>query len=43
MVDRIAEAATAVAVVIETGAVLVFFAGLATILLSAFGIVPGPY
>jgi len=43
MIDRIAEVATAIAILIETGAVLAFFAGLATILLTSFGVIPGPY
>ena len=43
MMDRFAEVATAIAVLIETGAVLVFFFGLGAILLTSLGIVPAPY
>lgn len=43
MIDRIAEVATAIAVLIETGAVLIFFGGLGAIILTSFGVIPGPY
>ena len=43
MIDRIAEFATAIAILIETGAVLAFFAGQAAIILTSFGIIPAPY
>ncbi|MDX1407784.1 MAG: hypothetical protein R3330_06610 [Saprospiraceae bacterium] len=43
MIDRIAEVATAIAVLIETGAVLTFFAGLCALILTSFGFIPGPY
>ena len=43
MIDRFAEVVTAIAVLIETGAVLVFFSGLGAIILTSFGIIPGPY
>ncbi len=43
MIDRIAEVLTAIAVLIETGAVLVFFAGLGAIILNSFGMIPGPF
>ena len=43
MMDRFAEVATAIAVLIETSAVLVFFSGIGAILLTSFGIIPTPY
>ena len=43
MFDRFTEVLTAIAVLIETGAVLVFFAGLGAIILTSFGLIPGPY
>ena len=43
MIDRITEVLTAIAVLIETSVVLVFFAGLGAIVLTSFGIVPAPY
>ena len=43
MIDRLFEVVAAFAVLIETGAVLVFFTGLSAIILTSFGIIPGPY
>ena len=43
MIDRFAEVLTAIAILIETGAVLVFFGGLGAIVLSSFGFIPAPY
>ena len=43
MFDRIAEFATVIAVLIEAGIVLAFFAGLGVIILTSFGVIPGPY
>ena len=43
MIDRISEVVTAIAVLIETSVVLVFFAGLGAVILTSFGIIPAPY
>ena len=43
MIERLSGVVAAIAVLIETGAVLVFFFGLGAILLTSFGIVPAPY
>ena len=43
IIDRSSGAVAAIAVLIESGAVLVFFAGLGAIILMSFGIIPGPY
>lgn len=43
MIDRIFGIATAIAIMIELGTVLLSFAGLAAIILLSFGVIPAPY
>jgi hypothetical protein len=40
---RLSDVVTAIAVLIQTCTVLVFFAGLGALILASFGIIPAPY
>ena len=43
MIVRFSDVATAIAILIVTCSVLVFFAGLGALVLTSFGIIPAPF